>query len=72
MNLTVIFKMLLDLQCDRSSPGQVCAIREKSVMRLHFDDIAEACPTAKAQLKTRYGLPDNPSPLNKLHLDLYQ
>ena len=47
-------------------------IRDKAVMLKHFNDIAKACPTAKAQLKTMYGLPDNPSPLIKLHLDLYQ
>ena len=54
------------------NPGQVCAIRDKDVMLKHFDDITKASPTAKAQLKTMYGLPDNPSPLIKLHFDVYQ
>ena len=64
MNSMVTFNIiiLLDLQWDRRNPGQACDICEKSVMREHFDDIAEASPTAKAQLKTQYGLPDNPSP----------
>ena len=72
LNLTACIQYVTDLQCDKSHPGQICAIRDKDVMLKHFDAIAKACPTAKAQLKTMYGLPDNPSPLIKLHLDLYQ
>ena len=69
MNSTTTFNKLLDLQCEQAKHVQYV---KKSMMRKHFDDIAEASPTAKAQLKTQYGLPDNPSPLIKLHLDLYQ
>jgi hypothetical protein len=73
VNMSYLFNSChSDLQCDKRNPGQVCAICDKAEMLKHFDDIAKACPTAKAHLKTTYGLPDNPSPLVKLHLDVYQ
>ena len=72
LNISLTAPWYCNLQCDKRNPGQVCAIRDKDVMFKHFNDIAKASPIAKAQLKTMYGLPDNPSPLIKLHLDVYQ
>ena len=56
----------------KSNPDKVGEIHDKDTICEYFEDIEKACPTESARLKTLYGLPDKPTPLMKLHLDLYQ
>ena len=61
------------MQCDKKvCPDVICNIRTKDMMLPIFQQISQAPPTARSQLKTKYGLEDEPTPLLKLSFDVYR
>ena len=50
----------------------IAALRNKDDMSQIFEAIAKATPSAKAKLKTLYGLEDCIPPLLKLSFDVYK
>ena len=54
------------------NPGEIVELRTSISMYQHFQQMAIATSTAKAKLKTMYGLEEQCTPFMKLSVDLYQ
>ena len=53
-------------------PDIICDARTKETMKPIFHDISQALPTRKSQLKTKYGLENESTPLLDLSFDVYR
>ena len=53
-------------------PDIICDARTKDAMKQIFRDISQALPTRKSQLKTKYGLENEGTPLLDLSFDVYR
>lgn len=64
-----------EIQCDKKvCPDIICEAiaRTKETMKPIFHDISQALPTRKSQLKTKYGLENESTPLLDLSFDVYR
>lgn len=59
-------------KCVQTSFVKLYIARTKETMKPIFHDISQALPTRKSQLKTKYGLENESTPLLDLSFDVYR